>query len=144
MMLCSVLILGMMMIGTWVGLNWLAPGDVEWPSAKLILSLVVNLGVLMLCWNGVATAIGSATRRRSVAGGLAGLLSLAMFLLDYVARAWQPAEKVAWLSPFRYYSPFELVTGNPLPEKNILVLSTIALCGFALAYVVFSRRDISH
>jgi beta-exotoxin I transport system permease protein len=144
MMLCSVLMLGMMMIGTWIGLTWLAPRDVEWPSAKLILSLVVNLGVLMLCWNGVATAIGAASRRRSVAGGLAGLLSLAMFLLDYVARAWRPAETVAWLSPFRYYSPFDLVMGNPLPAKNIMVLAAIAVSGFALAYVVFSRRDISH
>lgn len=87
MIMCAVLVLGMMLIATWVGLNWLAPRDVEWPSPHLILSLVVNLGVLMLCWNGVGMAIGSAARRRSVAGGLAGLLSLAMFLLDYVARA---------------------------------------------------------
>ena len=144
MIMCAVLVLGTMIIGTWVGLNWLAPRDVEWPSSHLILSLVVNLGVLMLCWNGIATAIGSAARRRSVAGGLAGFLSLAMFLLDYVARAWAPAEQIAWLSPFRYYSPFELVMGNRLPAKNILVLAGIAVSGFGLAYVLFSRRDISH
>lgn len=144
MTICAVLVLGTMMISTWAGLNWLAPRDVEWPSPHLIGSLVVNLGVLILCWNGIATAIGSAARRRSVAGGLAGLLSLAMFLLDYVARAWKPAEQIAWISPFRYYSPFELVMGSDLPAKNILVLASIAVSCFGLAYVLFSRRDISH
>jgi ABC-type transport system involved in multi-copper enzyme maturation permease subunit len=34
--------------------------------------------------------------------------------------------------------------GNRLPAKNILVLAGIAVSGFGLAYVLFSRRDISH
>ncbi len=89
-------------------------------------------------------AIGSASRRRAVAGALAGLLALASFLLDYVARAWQPAEKVAWLSPFRYYNPSELLMGNALSTNNLLVLASIAVAGYAAAYVLFSRRDITH
>ncbi|MEK6322458.1 MAG: hypothetical protein AABN33_12330 [Acidobacteriota bacterium] len=144
MMICTVAVLGMMMLGTWAGLNGLAPKEAAWPAPSLILRLVMNLGVLMLCWNAVAMAIGSAARRRSVAGGLAGLLALTMFLLDYVARAWTPAEQIAWLSPFRYYSPFELLMGNALPAKNLLVLAGIAGLGFSLAYVLFSRRDVSH
>jgi ABC-2 type transport system permease protein len=144
MMICTLAVLAMMMLGTWAGLNWLAPQAVECPGPRLILSLALNLAVLMLCWNAIAMAIGASARRRSAAGGLAGLLALAMFLLDYVARAWEPAERVAWLSPFRYYSPFELVMGNPLSVKNLLVLTGIAVSGYALAYVLFSRRDISH
>ena len=143
MMICTLVVLVMMMLGTWVGLTWSAPEGVSWPSSHLILSLVINLAALMLCWNAVALAIGSASRRRSVAGGVAGLVALAMFLLDYVARAWEPAERVAWLSPFRYYSPFELVIGDPLSAKNLAVLAGIALSGYALAYFLFSRRDIS-
>ena len=72
------------------------------------------------------------------------MLALATFLLDYVARLWQPAEKIAWLSPFRYYNPFDLITGNTLPLRNLAVLGGIALAGFAAAYVLFERRDISH
>jgi hypothetical protein len=34
--------------------------------------------------------------------------------------------------------------GNPLPAKNLEVLAAIAVGGFILAYVFFSRRDISH
>jgi len=144
MTLATAVLLSMMMAGTWTGLEALAPKSVKWPSVKLILSLAINLGLLMLCWSGVAMAIGSASRRRSVAGAFAGLLALATFLLDYVGRLWQPAESVAWLSPFRYYSPFELVMGNPLPSKNLVVLGGIAAEGFVTAYVLFARRDISH
>ncbi|MBZ5535604.1 MAG: hypothetical protein LAO31_06580 [Acidobacteriia bacterium] len=140
---CAMGLLVMMMIGTWAGLKTLAPRDVAWPAPGLILSLASNLGLLMLCWSGVAMAIGSVSRRRSVAGSLAGLLALALFLLDYVARAWPPAESVAWLSPFRYYSPFELLTGSSLPIRNLIILLSTAIAGFVMSYIFFSRRDIS-
>ena len=140
----SVFMLALMVAGTWTGLRLFAPQGVEWPSARLINSLAINLGMLTLCWGGVAMAIGAASSRRSVAGGAAGLLALAAFLLDYVARLWPPAEKIAWVSPFRYYNPFDLITGNTLPLKNLAVLGGIALAGFAAAYVLFARRDISH
>lgn len=144
MLICVVVVLAMMMLGTWLGLNQFAPEGTVWPTRRLILLLAMNLAALILCWNAIAIAIGSAARRRSSAGGLVGLAALAMFLLDYVARAWAPAERVAWLSPFRYYSPFELVMGEPLPVKNLAVLVGVALAGYATAYVLFSRRDISH
>jgi ABC-2 type transport system permease protein len=142
--LVTVLLIALMVAGTWAGLQVFAPKGVQWPSASLIDSLAVNLGMLTLCWGGVAMAFGAASRRRSVAGGAAGLLALATFLLDYVARLWQPAEKIAWVSPFRYYNPFDLITGNALPYRNLAVLGGIALAGFAAAYVLFARRDISH
>jgi len=141
---CTLILLATMMAGTWIGLNSLAPLEARWPSPHLVLSLAANLGLLMLCWSGIAMVIGSAARRRSVAGGLAGITSLATFLLDYIARAWQPAESIAWLSPFRYFNPFQLLDGNPLAAKNVAVLGGIALSGFAASYIVFSRRDISH
>jgi ABC-2 type transport system permease protein len=143
-MLCTAGLLIAMMIGTWVGLNALAPAEIQWPRANLILSMATNLGLLMLCWSGVAMAIGSASQRRVVAAALSGVIALGTFLLDYIARAWQPAESIGWISPFRYFSPFQLLDGSPLPAKNVVVLSVIAVTGFAASYVIFSRRDISH
>lgn len=134
----------MMMAGAWIGLEALAPRDVTWPSAKLIGSLGLNLGLLALSWGGVAMALGSVSRRRRAANGVAGLLALTAYLLDYTGRLWKPADSVAWLSPFRYYSPFDLVMGAPLPAKNLVVLGSIAATGFSAAYVLFSRRDIAH
>jgi ABC-2 type transport system permease protein len=142
--LVTAFLLGLMVAGTWAGLEMFAPKGVQWPSPRLVNSLAVNLGTLTLSWSGVAMAIGGASSRRSIAGGATGLLALGTFLLDYVARLWQPAEKIAWLSPFRYYNPFELIMGNPLPINNQVVLGTIAAAGFAAAYILFARRDISH
>lgn len=105
--------------------------------------LALNLGLLMLCWSGIAMALG-AVCRRSVAGATTGLLALATFLLDYVGRLWPPADRLAWLSPFRYFVPFDLVMGNPLPGENIMVLWAIAMTGFTMAYFLFTQRDISH
>jgi len=144
MILSIVLVLGLMMIGTWTGLATLAPNGADWPSAKLIRSLAINLALLMLCWSALALAIGAAARRRSVAGAATGLLALAAFLLDYLGRFWRPAESMAWLSPFRYYNPFDMVVGGNLTLKNIAVLGGIAVAGFIAAQLLFSRRDLSH
>jgi ABC-2 type transport system permease protein len=136
-------LLALMMAGTWLGLDTIANKDAGWPSAKLILSLAGNLAMLNACWGGVAMAIGAASRRRGVAGGTTGMLALTAFLLDYVGRLWQPLESAARLSPFRYYNPSDLIVGEPLPLKNLVVLGSIAVAGFAAAYVLFARRDIS-
>lgn len=135
-------VLAMMMAGTWCGLITLAPKEASIPGSDLIFSLAINIGLLALSWGGIAMAIGAASRRRAVAGAITGFLALVTFLLDYIARAWEPAEAVAWLSPFRYYSPLDLVMGQTIQPRNLLVLAGIALAGFAIAYFVFSRRDI--
>ena len=142
LIISTIFVLAIMSIGTWAGLRWLAPEGVEGPSPQLIRSLVINLGVLMLCWGGVALAISSISRRRSVAGAIAGLLALTTFLLDYVARTWEPAQALAWLSPFKYYGPLDLVMGLALPAKNLWILGSVTVSSFALAFWLFSRRDI--
>lgn len=132
-----------MMAGTWAGLAMYAPPNAPWPSLRIVGSLALNLGLLLWCWGGVATAFGAACRR-SVAGATTGLLALAAFILDYAGRLWPPAEKFAWLSPFRYFIPFDLVMGSPLPVENLVVLWALAMTGFVVAYLVFSQRDIAH
>lgn len=141
---CAVAVLGLMILGTKTGLSLFAPEGVAGPSRNLLLSLVGNLLLLMLCWSGIAMAIGSAARRRSVAGAIAGLLALTTFLLDYVGRMWKTAEPLARLSPFRYYTPYEMLMGQELPARNALVLASTAVVGFALAYILFGRRDVTH
>lgn len=139
----SLLMLAFMVAGTWVGLVAHAPEGVQWPSPGMIGSLALNLGLLMLCWSGIAMALGAAWRR-GAAGATTGLLALTTLLLDYVGRIWPPAERFAWMSPFRYFIPFDLVMGDPLPVENVLILWAIAMTGFILAYFLFSQRDISH
>ena len=141
-LLVIALMLLAMMAGTWAGLAMFAPPDAAWPSPRVVGSLALNLGLLLTCWGGIAMAFGAACRR-GVAGATTGLLALAGFLLDYVGRLWTPAEQFAWLSPFRYFVPFELVMGSPLPVEDLVVLWAVAMTGFVVAYLVFSQRDIS-
>ena len=136
-------VVALMLAGTWIGLRTLAPDTVEKPAARLILGLAANLGLLGMAWSSIGLAIASASRRRGVAGGVAGVLALVTFLLDYIARLWEPAKAFAWLSPFTYFSPLDLVTGGELLMKNVVVLGGIAVGGFVGAYVLFLRRDIS-
>jgi ABC-2 type transport system permease protein len=142
-LISTLMMVALMMAGTWVGLAMVAPDDAQWPSPMMIGSLALNLGMLMLCWSSVALALAAACRR-SVASATTGLLALAALLLDLTARLWPAAEPFAWLSPFRYFVPFDLVMGTALPVENILVLWAIAMTGFTVAYLLFSQRDISH
>ena len=70
-------------------------------------------------------------------------IAFAALLLDYAQKLWPAIECIGWLSPFRYFTPFELVMGDPLPVENLLVLGAIAMTGFTLAYFTISHRDIS-
>ena len=136
------LMLTLMMAGTWIGLVAFASEIETWPSVGTVTSLSANLGLLIFCWGGIAAAFGSACRR-SVAGAATGLLALFMLLLDLVRSIWAPAERVAWLSPFHYFLPFEIIMGRPLAGENLLVLWAIGMTGFIVAYFLFSQRDIS-
>ncbi len=138
-----VLVVGLMVAGTFAGLAWFAPDGVRWPPTAVVRSLALNLGVLTLAWGAVALAIGSAMRRRGAAGAIAGLLALTMFLLDYVGRAWKAAEPYAKISPYRYYASFDLLMGKPIPSLHLEVLAGITVCSFGLAYWLFARRDIT-
>jgi ABC-2 type transport system permease protein len=141
-LLSILLMLFTIMAGTWAGLAMFAPHDAPGPPARLTASLALNLAMLLLCWSGVAMAFG-ATCRPGVARPAASLLAFAAMLLDYAQKLWPPLEWIGWLSPFRYFTPFELIMGDPLPVENLLILGAIATTGFTLAYFIISQRDIS-
>jgi hypothetical protein len=143
LLLAILIVLTLMLAGTWAGLAMLAPENADWPSARMLGSLALNLGLLMLCWGGVAIAFAAACRR-TVASAITGLLALVALLLDLTGRLWPPADSFAWLSPFRYFIPFDIVMGTELPITNMIVLWAIAMTGFTMAYFFFSQRDISH
>ncbi len=143
LVLCSiVLLLLMIMAATWTGLALFAPPGNPGPPARQTTSLALNLGMLLLCWSGVAMALGAAFRRGPAAAS-AGLIAFAALILDYAQKLWPPLERIGWLSPFLYYNPYELVAGNPLPVENLLILWATGMTGCTVAYFVVSHRDIS-
>ena len=90
----------------------------------------------------MALALGVAFRR-SVASAATALLAFAALLLDWAHRLWPRLDGIAWLSPFYYFQPYELVAGGPLRPEDLLVLWAIATTGCILAYLFISLRDIS-
>lgn len=142
LVLAGGLMLALMVAGTWTGLTCCAPAEAERPSFGLVLSLAFSLATVMACWGGVALAIGSAARRRAVAGAVAGALALAAYLLDYLGRAWEPAFSMSRLSPFHYFEPMTLVMGQAFDARDAAMLLAIALAGTVAGCVTFSRRDI--
>jgi hypothetical protein len=139
---CSVVLLGAMMLGSFLGLYLLAPTAIAKSTIKLIRSLVLNLEALILCWGGLTLAIASISRRRSVAGSIAGLLALSTYLFDYVAQIWAPGSKIAWLFPFHYFNAIKLISSGAIPLRDIQILLSYGVVGMALAYILFSRRDV--
>lgn len=142
LLISSTFLIGMMLAGTWTGFLWIAPPEVTRPAPRLILSLAASLWAVTLCWGGLAAAVAAVSRRRVVAGSLTGMVALALYLLDYLARFWKPAESIAWLSPFHYYSGLDLIIGRSLPMENLLILLGAAAAGLGAAYVLFARRDL--
>jgi len=142
LLLLPALVLFAMVAGTAAGLHWLAPPGVQLPGAGLIASLAGNLWALLVCVGGWSLAVAAASRRRSVAGTIAGVATLVLFLVDYLARAWKPADAVAWLSPFHYFRAMELLMGRPLALSHVAVLLVAGAVGMALAWLVFTRRDL--
>ena len=135
-------LLGSMLFGTWLGLRVFTPSGAQPPSAALVAGLAINLAALMMCWGGLALALAARARRRAVTGTVTGGLAFTAYLVDYLARVWEPAARLAPLSPFHYYDPMRRLLGSPLEAAPILTLAGAALVAGALAYVVYERRDL--
>ena len=139
---CPALVIAAMSAGTFAGL-WLAgPAAGSAPPPRLVWKLAAGLWAVLACWGGVSLVIGTASRRRAVAAGVAGGSAAALMLVDYLSRVWKPIRPIARLSPFHYYNPLDLVMGKPLPPGDLGILLGTAAAAIALAFVVFRRRDI--
>jgi hypothetical protein len=72
-----------------------------------------------------------------------GGLTLASYLLFYVADIWETLKPYQWLSLFRYADQGALLNGAAPVWTDLAVLAGVAVVGFVGAVVTFSRRDLS-
>ena len=91
-------------------------------------SLALNLGLLMLCWGGVAMAFG-AVYRRTVASAVTGLLAFAALLLDITGRLWPPANGLSMMGTIDEFYRALVATGEIErdPGQESVVEKLIAL-----------------
>jgi ABC-2 type transport system permease protein len=142
MVSCPALVVGAMGLGTAVGARWVMPVSMAGPAPRLVLSLMLNLWALLMAWGGLAMAVAAASRKRSQVTSVVALAALAALLVDYLARAWTPIQRLAWLSPFHYFSPLDLVIGTSLAARDLAVLLGIGASGVLAAFVIYARRDL--
>jgi ABC-2 type transport system permease protein len=142
LLVCPALEAGAMAAGTFTGLRLAVPAGTAGPAASLVWKLAFGLWCVLVCWGGVSLAIGARARRRFVAGSIAGGSAAALMLIDYLSRVWKPIRGLARLSPFHYYNPLDQVMGRPLPSRDIEILLGTAIVAIAVAYALFSRRDV--
>ncbi len=131
-----------MLAGTWTGLRFLAPEGVEKPAWRTVLSLAANLSLEAIAWGAITLAVASFAKRRAMATSVCGLTAFSMFVLDYVGKFWSAMKEVSRVSPFHYFSPFEMIGGRHLQTLDVAVLLSIIMAGWATASVVYSRRDL--
>ena len=84
----------------------------------------------------------SFARRRATAAAVCGFLAFSMFVLDWVGRFWATLRPLSRLSPFHYFSPFNMIGGQPLDRVDLVALAAIFVTTSIVANVVYARRDL--
>src|SRR5437588_6148380 len=92
--------------------------SVRWFACSVPTPNSIVTGSSHLAWERRPHRRGASGLFAGLASATTGLLALAALLLDLTARLWPAAEAFAWLSPFRYFIPFDLVMGTALPVEN--------------------------
>ena len=111
-------------------------------SATAAVGAAVALAALGVCCYSLTTLLVQLTSARS-ATVFAGIVLLALFLINSLSRTFDGLARWRWLSPFHYYelsSP--LVPGGGLDARATSILITIALATAVPAALAFSFRDI--
>lgn len=112
------------------------------PDTGRLMVVLVNLYCLYLAVAGVAYLLSAfGNRRGRVVGGIISVL-LASFLLNFLARFWEPAEDLSFLSFLTYYRPLYSFKDAGWPLADMAILCTVAVSSWLVGALVFRHRDV--
>lgn len=106
-------------------------------------AVAAGLWLTLLAFGSVGFAI-SASRRTagSAIGWTTGVVAVS-FVLDYVAKAWQPAAWTRPVSLFSHLTPRRIMEeGLVTQDGSLLVMLLTMGAAVAAAYLIFARRDL--
>lgn len=133
---------GVMALGTWIGVRLFASPEFDVPSAGLLAQLLLHLAAVATCFAGFALLVGTAARRWTTAFTTSMFTVIVMYLIDFLALGWPSMRLVSWISPFRYYHALAIMAGDAPTGRNLIVLFTAASVFITIAYWQFQRRDL--
>jgi len=117
-------------------------GGGESISLAPVLEICVALAALGLSCYSLTVLIAQLTGAR-VATAAAGVVLLALFLVNRLSQTFTWLASWRWISPFHYYDLNQpLAPGGAFDGRATLTLLGIAMVGAALAGMVFETRDI--
>lgn len=101
----------------------------------------IGVWLLTLVFGTIGFALGAITGKRGMAGGVAGLVTFASYMITSFAANVSSLTTVEKLSPFHYYNnPATAQYGLRL--HNVLVMVVVIVVLLIVSSVVFIRRDI--
>ena len=106
-----------------------------------LVAVSLHLLLLGLAAGALALALGAGTGRRSLAGGGAAGIILAMFVLNGLAPLVQAVSWVKYLTVFHYYEGADPIARGVDPT-GIVVLAALTVALVAAGAVGFARRDL--
>jgi ABC-2 type transport system permease protein len=111
-------------------------------SAVLALEAAVAAAVLGVCCYSLTLLFAQLTSARN-STAFAGVILLALFLINSLSRTFDALVPWRWLSPFHYYEQSSpLVPGGNLDVRATLILLGIAVAAAVLAAFAFRYRDV--
>ncbi len=141
-----------MIFGTWAGVNVVG---IEGVDLRPYAGALLNAGVMIFAISGYTMAMSACGRFRWRVLSFALGVSLVQFFINLLAQMW---DRIAFLRPltiFYYYQPQAIILKDqwtvPIGKDwpwlggevyGIVVLLLVGAIGYALALLVFSRRDL--
>lgn len=126
-----------------LGLTWLGSlvAGETLAAAALLLQGLDLIVLASLCF-AVSLLVAQLTTTRRGAGGIAGIVMIALFLVNSASRS-GGLEQVAWLSPFWLYDrSTPLLRAGTVDGGALAALAVAAVAAFALAVLAFGARDL--
>jgi ABC-2 type transport system permease protein len=112
------------------------------PTMRIVGRLAVNLVAVSWCLGALSLGASTVLPRRGAAAGAAGIAAFALYLLNALADVSSPFKRYGPCSPFHYYQPMAIVSGDPRWKSDVALLVAAAALLVLLAYTAWSRRDL--
>jgi ABC-2 type transport system permease protein len=131
-----------MVAGTFTGLAILAPAGSAWPPFPRLLTLAAHLVALAWVFASAGLVASALARRRGTAFGSVAVIVVCLYLLNFVADAWDKAAPLRPYLPFHYFPGFEVASGTAPTAHDLGMLAALSAVLVAVAYWRFERRDL--
>jgi hypothetical protein len=104
--------------------------------------VLVNLFGVYVAVGGIACLASAVSDRRGPAIGFVFTVVLASFLLNFLARFWEPAERFAFPGLLNYYRPNTILSDGVLSLGHVSALFGFGLVLWIAGGVALARRSI--